>query len=153
MVRNRRGLALLDVIVGSAMLAVGLAVVISMSSRSLVRQVNAEQQITASWLADETLAMILIVGPDEYEKTYPDRGRFDPPFESFYFEIEIEDESLYMPVKAVATISWDAVGGSHSIHMETMIARRHGDLVARIPAEPVNREERYWDAIDARAAR
>jgi len=153
MVRNRRGLALLDVIVGSAMLAVGLAVVISMSSRSLVRQVNAEQQITASWLADETLAMILIVGPDEYEKTYPDRGRFDPPFESFYFEIEIEDESLYMPVKAVATVSWDAVGGSHSIHMETMIARRHGDLVARIPAEPVNREERYWDAIDARAAR
>jgi Tfp pilus assembly protein PilV len=153
MVRNRRGLALLDVIVGSAMLAVGLAVVISMSSRSLVRQVNAEQQITASWLADETLAMILIVGPDEYAKTYPDRGRFDPPFESFYFEIEIEDESLYMPVKAVATVSWDAVGGSHSIHMETMIARRHGDLVARIPAEPVNREERYWDAIDARAAR
>ncbi|HIN09425.1 MAG TPA: hypothetical protein EYM64_02490 [Phycisphaerales bacterium] len=153
MVRNRRGLALLDVIVGSAMLAVGLAVVISMSSRSLVRQVNAEQQITASWLADETLAMILIVGPDEYAKTYPDRGRFEPPFESFYFEIEIEDESLYMPVKAVATISWDAVGGSHSIHMETMIARRHGDLVARIPAEPVNREERYWDAIDARAAR
>lgn len=153
MVRNRRGLALLDVIVGSAMLAVGLAVVISMSSRSLVRQVNAEQQITASWLADETLAMILIVGPDEYAKTYPDRGRFEPPFESFYFEIEIEDESLYMPVKAVATVSWDAVGGSHSIHMETMIARRHGDLVARIPAEPVNREERYWDAIDARAAR
>ena len=153
MVRNRRGLALLDVIVGSAMLAVGLAVVISMSSRSLVRQVNAEQQITASWLADETLAMILIVGPDEYAKTYPDRGRFDPPFESFYFEIEIEDESLYMPVKAVATVSWDAVGGSHSIHMETMIARRHGVLVARIPAEPVNREELYWDAIDARAAR
>ena len=153
MVRNRRGLALLDVIVGSAMLAVGLAVVISMSSRSLVRQVNAEQQITASWLADETLAMILIVGPDEYAKTYPDRGRFDPPFESFYFEIEIEDESLYMPVKAVATVSWDAVGGSHSIHMETMIARRHGHLVARIPAEPVHREERYWDAIDARAAR
>jgi hypothetical protein len=97
--------------------------------------------------------MILIVGPDEYAKTYPDRGRFEPPFESFYFEIEIEDESLYMPVKAVATVSWDAVGGSHSIHMETMIARRHGDLVARIPAEPVNREERYWDAIDARAAR
>ena len=153
MVRKHRGLALLDVIVGSAMLAVGLAVVISMSSRSLSRQANAEQQITASWLADEILSMILVVGPDEYAKTYPDRGRFQPPFDRFYFVIEIEDESIYRPLKAAATISWDAVGGSHSIQMETMIARRHGDIVARIPAEPVNREERYWDAIDARASK
>jgi len=153
MVSRRRGLALLDVIVGSAMLAVGLAVIISMSSRSLSRQANAEHQITASWLADEILSMILVVGPDEYAKTYPDRGRFQPPFDTFTYEVEIEDESLYMPVSAVATVSWDAVGGVHSIHMETLIARRHGEVVERIPAEPVNREERYWDAIDARASR
>lgn len=153
MVKMQRGLALIDVIIGSAMLAVGLAVVISMSSRSLSRQVNAEQQITASWLADEILSMILVVGPDEYAKTYPDQGRFEPPFESFYFSLEIEDESLYMPLKAISTISWDAVGGSRSIQMETMIARRHGEEIARIPAEPVNREERYWDAIDARASK
>jgi Tfp pilus assembly protein PilV len=149
----RRGLALLDVIVGSAMLAIGLAVVISMSSRSLSRQTNAEQQITASWLADEILSMILVVGPDEYAKAYPDQGRFQPPFETFHFEIDIEDESLYLPLRAVATVSWDAIGGAHSIHMETMIARRHGEVVARVPAEPVNREERYWDAIDARASK
>jgi hypothetical protein len=153
MVNKQRGLALLDVIVGSAMLAIGLVVVISMSSRSLSRQTNAEQQITASWLADEILSMILVVGPDEYAKAYPDSGRFQPPFETFYYEIEIEDESQYMPLNAVATISWDAIGGEHSIHMQTLIARRHGEVVARVPAEPVNREERYWDAIDARASK
>ena len=29
----------------------------------------------------------------------------------------------------------------------------HTGEIARIPAEPVNREERYWDAIDARASK
>ena len=66
MVKQRRhGLALIDVIIGSVMLAVGLAIVISMSSRSLLRQGDAERQITASWLADEIFAMILVVGPEE----------------------------------------------------------------------------------------
>ena len=75
--KHRNGLALIDVIIGSAMLAVGLAVVISMSSRSLVRQGNAERQITASWLADELLTMVLVVGPDEYAKSYPNSGQFE----------------------------------------------------------------------------
>ena len=59
--KRRKGIALIDVIIGSVMLAVGLAVVISMSSRSLLRQSNAERQITASWLADELLTMALVV--------------------------------------------------------------------------------------------
>ena len=62
---HHRGLALIDVIIGSSMLAIGLAVIISMSSRSLIRQGDAERQITASWLADELLTMALVVGPDE----------------------------------------------------------------------------------------
>ena len=150
MVAKRRGIALIDVIIGSVMLSVGLAVVISMSSRSLSRQSNAERQITASWLADEILSMVLIVGPDEYVKIYPARGKFDPPFDEFAYEIEIEDNSQFMPLDVMATISWDVAGTTRSIAIETMIARRHGEPVARTPAEPVNREERYWQAIEAR---
>ena len=150
MVKYRKGIALIDVIIGSAMLAVGLAVVISMSSRSLARQANAEKQITASWLGDELLSMILIIGPDEYAKSYTKQDRFDTPFEDFSYEITIEDDSFYMPLKVVATISWDAVGGTHSIDMETMIARRHGDPVDRTPAESVDREARYWEEIESR---
>jgi Tfp pilus assembly protein PilV len=147
---RRNGLALIDVIIGSAMLAVGLAVVISMSSRSLVRQGNAERQITASWLADEILTMALVVGPDEYTKTYPNTGRFDPPFQEFTYEIEIEDDSYYLPLLAIATIFWDVAGNEHSISIETLIARRHGTPHDRLPVEPIDREARYWDAIEAR---
>ena len=148
---NRKGLALIDVIIGSAMLAVGLAIVISMSSRSLARQSNAEKQITASWLADELLTMILVVGPDEYAKAYPVIGRFEAPFDTFSYDIEFEDEAEYMPLQVVTTIKWDTMGVEHHIDMETMIARRFGEPLERIPAEPVNREERYWDEIEARS--
>ncbi len=148
--QNRRGLALIDVIIGSVMLAVGLAVVISMSSRSLLRQANAEKQITASWLADELLTMALVVGPDEYAKTYPNSGRFDPPFEEFTFEINLKDESYYMPLQATAMVSWDVSGNTRSVSVETLLARRHGEAVDRFPVEAVDREARYWEEIEAR---
>ena len=151
MVNSRRnGLALVDVIIGSSMLAIGLAVVISMSSRSLIRQRNAEMQITASWLADELLATVLVVGPDEYEKTYPKSDHFDPPFEEFWYEIDLSDDAFYLPVETSATIFWSVGSSEHSLSIETLIARRHGEPVDRLPVEAVDREQRYWEAIEAR---
>ena len=148
--KHRKGLALIDVIIGSTMLAIGLGVVISMSSRSLVSQGNAERQITASWLADELLTMALIVGPDEYAKTYPKSGTFESPFQEFTYEIEFEEDSFYMPLLTTATIFWEVSETEHSISVETLIARRHGEIQDRLPVEPIDREARYWDEIEAR---
>jgi hypothetical protein len=121
-----------------------------MSSRSLLRQSNAERQITASWLADELLTMALVVGPDEYVKTHPNSGKFDPPYEEFSYEIDLEDDSFYEPLQATATIFWDISGTTHSISVETLIARRHGEPVDRLPAETIDREARYWEDIEER---
>lgn len=148
--KHRKGLALIDVIIGSTMLAIGLGVVISMSSRSLVSQGNAERQITASWLADELLTMALIVGPDEYAKTYPKSGTFESPFQEFTYEIEFEEDSFYMPLLTTATIFWEVSETERSISVETLIARRHGEIQDRLPVEPIDREARYWDEIEAR---
>ena len=147
---HRKGLALIDVIIGTTMLAIGLAVVISMSSRSLVSQGNAERQITASWLADELLTMALVVGPDEYAKTYPKSGTFESPFQEFTYEIEFEEDSFYMPLLTTATIFWEVSETERSISIETLIARRHGEIQDRLPVEPIDREARYWDEIEAR---
>ena len=145
-----RGFALMDVIIGAAILGIGLAVVISMSSQSLGRQAEGEKQITASWLADELLTMVLVEGPDIYEKVHPATGRCEPPFDEFTYEIELEDDGELFPVHAIATISWEAVGGKHSSVIETYIARRFGEPVPRIPAQPVDREARYWEEIEER---
>jgi len=149
---RRHGFALMDVIVGAAILGIGLTVVISMSSRSITRQTAAEKQITASWLADEILSMVLVEGPDIYEKVHPPRGTCEPPFENFSYEIELEDDGELFPVHAIATISWDAIGGRHSSVIETYIARRFGEPVPRVPAEPVDREARYWEEMETSEA-
>lgn len=148
----RRGIALMDVIIGSAMLAVGLAVVISMSSRSLARQGDAERMVIASWLADELLAMVIVDGPTLYPKLNPTRGRFDPPFEQFTFQVDLEDDGEYLPVRASALVTWDVGSATHQVLIETLIAKRHGDPVPRVPAEPVDREARYWEEIEQREA-
>ena len=152
MVKQRKGFALLDVIIGSAMLAVGLAVVISISSRSLTRQANAEQQIIAAWLADELISMALVVGPDEYEKAFPKSDSFDPPFAQFSYDISFDGDSEYLPVHTVVKVFWDSAGAEHSINLETEIARLHGEKADRIPAEAVDREARYWEKVESRGA-
>lgn len=148
----RRGIALMDVIIGAVMLAVGLAVVISMSSRSLARQSDAERMVTASWLADELLAMVVVDGPTLYPKLNPTHGRFDPPFEQFSFQVDLEDDGEYLPVRASAMVTWQAGAATHQVLIETLIAKRHGDSVPRAPADPVDREARYWEEIEQREA-
>jgi Tfp pilus assembly protein PilV len=149
MVNRRNGFALLDVIIGSAMLAVGLAVVISISSRSLTRQANAEQQIAAAWLADELISMALVIGPDEYEKAYPKADFFDPPFKRFSYEITFDGDSEYLPVHTVVQVFWDSAGAEHSVTLETELSRVHGEKIDRLPAEAIDREARYWEYIES----
>ena len=146
---KRSGIALIDVIIGSAMLAVGLGIVISMSSRSLAQQSNAEKQITASWLADEILSMLIVVGPEEYSKTYSLQGRFDPPFNQYTYDIELEDESEFSPFYVKTIIAWQASSIERQLSIETVISKRHGEEpVERVPAEPIDRELRYWEEIE-----
>ncbi len=61
--RCRRGVALMDAIVGGVMLGIGLAVILSLASRAMAMQANGAKQITAAWLADDLLAMVLVEGP------------------------------------------------------------------------------------------
>ena len=49
-------------------------------------QSSGEKQLTASWLADELLSMVLVEGPDNYPKRNDTSGRFTAPFEGFSFE-------------------------------------------------------------------
>ncbi len=62
--RTRKGFALVDVIVGGAMLGIGLGAIISVTARSLTQQSDGERRLVASWLADELLNMVLLEGPD-----------------------------------------------------------------------------------------
>jgi hypothetical protein len=142
---RRRGIALADAIIGGVMLGIGLSVVLSVASRSLAMQTDGEKRLTAAWLADELLTMVLVEGPDNYPMLYDTSGTFGPPFEEFSFEVDIDTPDRGMPYRVTALVQWGR-RARDAVLVDTLIARRLGDPEQlREPYEPVDREARYYE--------
>lgn len=140
------GFALIDVIVGGVMIGIGVAAMISITSRSLTSQTEGEQLLQASWLADELLNMVLVEGPVEYPKIHDTFGRFEEPFSNFEYEVDIQDQGPRQPFRVIAYIRWPKMRGMREIAVETLIAIRLGEeLVPRMPIDILDRESRYFD--------
>lgn len=142
----RRGIALMDVIIAGILLAISLAVVISLCTRSLRMQTDGEKQLTASWLADELLAMVLVEGPLNYPKIHDTNGRCEYPFEEFEYDLAIEDQGQTLPYSVTATVTWPSGRGFKSIQAHTYIddRRTEPEQELRVPAEPVDRDARWY---------
>ncbi len=145
-VHSRRGIALIDAILGGVMLGIGLAVILSLTGRSVAMQIQGQQQLTASWLLDELLTMVLVEGPVTYPQLYATHGRFDEPFENFEFDLDLEDIGLDKPMRVTATVRWPQGRDVKQVQAQTYIAQRLGDpLQPRAPLEPLDRLGRYYD--------
>jgi hypothetical protein len=143
--RRRRGMALFDALIGGVLLGTGLAVVLSITSRSLTMQTKGEARLTAAWLADELLAMVVVEGPDVYGRRHDLTARFAPPFETFTYEVTIEHLGRGAPYRVNAFVRWSE-RPVDSVQVETLIALRGGDdEPLREPLEFVDRFERYYD--------
>jgi hypothetical protein len=144
--QRRRGVALIDVILGGVLLAIGLAVVISLATRSLRSQTDGEKRLIASWLADELLTTVLVEGPINYPKLYDNHGQCESPFGEFEYDVHIEDQGLNAPFRVTASLSWPSGAGYQSVQVQTLIAERGGDpYQPRAPLEPVDRLDRWYE--------
>ena len=142
----RRGVALMDAIIGGVMLGVGLAVVVSLASRAIATQAQSQHLLTAAWLADELLAMVLVEGPEVYPKLYATTGRLDFPFEDYEYEVHIEDIGLRLPFRVTASVRWPHGLDVRQAQAQTYITQRLGDPEQqRIPLEPIDRIGRHYD--------
>jgi len=150
---RRRGVALADAMIGGLMLAIGLSVVLTVAGRSMKMQMDGERQMTASWLADELLNMVVVEGPDNYRYVHDTRGRFDAPFDSYEFAVDVEDVGRGLPYRVTATVQWPMGRTYHSVTVETQIARRllrpDEEEPPREPYERVDREARYAEEEEA----
>ncbi len=139
----------MDALLGGILLGIGLAVVLSLASRSIASQVHGQRQLTASWLLDELLAMVLIEGPQFYPQLHPTNGRFAEPFQDFEFDVEIKDIGLRRPFRVTATVTWEHAGRQRLVQAQTYIAERQGDPIEiRAPLEPIDRLGRWYDDED-----
>jgi hypothetical protein len=137
----RRGFALVDVVVAGVLLAIGLAAIISLSSRGLAMQQRGEREIVAASLLDELLSEVLMEGPFDYARINPLAGRFDEPFSDFEYELLIDDGAPGVPFRVLAIVRHDS--GERYL-CETLMAPRLGEVPdpPRAPTEPIDREAR-----------
>lgn len=147
--RQRRGIALVDVLIGGVLLSIGLGVIISLSTRALRTQTDSEKLLTASWLADEFLNMVLIEGPVNYPKLYDSHGQCQPPFEVFEYDVMIEDQGLGVPLRVTATVYWEGAAGLRHVQVQTLISDRGTEPnELRAPYEPVDRVNRWYEMYE-----
>jgi hypothetical protein len=140
--RSRRGFALMDVLIGGILLAVGLAAILALGGRALTMQQRGERNVVAASLLDDILSTVLTEGAKDYEKLHPMAASCDPPFEDFEYLVDIEQGGPGVPSRVIARIrhlngeQWFA---------ETLIADKLGEEPdpVRMPDEPVDREGRY----------
>lgn len=141
--RRRRGAVLIDAIVGGVILGAGLSVLLSLMSRSTSAQVTGEKRLTAAWLADEVLSLVLIDGPDRYSRENDMTGRFPPPFDEYIYEVQIEYLGRSNPSRVNAWVRWSG-RPTDVVRVETLVSPRRGDPdQPRRPEERLDREERY----------
>jgi type II secretory pathway pseudopilin PulG len=139
----RRGFALIDAVIGGIILAIGLAVILSLGARAISTQREGEARIVAAHLADELLSTVQMEGPTDFTKLYDTFGRYDAPFGDFEYDIDIEERGLGYPHRVTATIRHLPTGGEYVV--QTMIADREGEdpNPPRAPNEPLDRETRH----------
>ena len=144
---SRRGVALLDVMLAALMLAIGLSVTMSLTSQSLLAEQSGERRLVASWLADETIAMVLARGPRLYQLSEPTEGQYEAPFDRYDWALDIHKTNEWEAWTVKAIVSWEDRRGINSIEVATLIAPRHGDEDDPLdwrPLEELDREGRTW---------
>ncbi|MDE0888126.1 MAG: hypothetical protein OSA40_01570 [Phycisphaerales bacterium] len=144
---RRPGFALLDVVIAGVILAIGLATIFSITSKSLALQRDGEVRVMAAGMLDNLLSEVLLEGPADYPNLHSSSGRGEFPYEEFDFQVRISDPGVGEPYRVLATVTHET---GRSFVCETLIAGKLGEEPdpIRQPQEPIDREARYEEAFD-----
>lgn len=139
--RERRGVALVEVIVATIILGASLALLIGMAGRAVSAQQSGERLETAAMLLDEQMSLVLARGPDNYAARYDTTGLCDEPFAAYRYAIDITGGQGGDAYLVVTTISWEEGGRTRSESIQSYMAPRLGDEPDpdRRPDDPVVR--------------
>ena len=137
-----RGFALVDAVIAGVVLAIGLTMIFTVTSRSLDLQRRGEVEVMAASMMDNILSMVLLEGPQDFPDLHSMSGQGEFPYEQFEFWVKIEDPGEGEPY-AVAVEVTHLTGRSY--RCETLIAAKLGEEPdpIRYPEEPIDREGRY----------
>ncbi len=141
--RGRRGVMLVDAVVGTVLLGSALAVMLGMLARAISSQAQGEELQNAAMLIDEQLNLVLALGPDSYGKQHPLDGPCEAPFNGYRYQLTIDGGQGGEPYRVACAVSWMSGGRLRSTSCEALIAPRLGDDPdpPRRPEETVARDQ------------
>lgn len=141
MVRSRSGFALLDAILGGALLALGLAGLVTLSQRCLAMLQRGEHEAIAAAMLDELLAQVVTEGPGEFARQREQAGRMPAPWPDWEFEVSIQAGGAGDPADVMAVVR-DPLGNEY--RCATRVAPHDDNAlpVERAPEEPIDRSWR-----------
>jgi type II secretory pathway pseudopilin PulG len=138
----RRGVLLVDVLVGVVLLGVALAVMLGLSARAVSAQRAGENLQIAAMLIDEQLNLVLARGADDYASRYGEmEGPCADPYGQFRYVLRIQGGEGGGAYVVVCSVSWREGAYEKSASVETRIAPRLGEEPdpSRRPAESTQR--------------
>ena len=140
--RRRRGFALIDAILGGALLALGLASVVTLSQRSLAMLQRGEHEAMAAAMLDELLVQVVVEGPKRYTEVRESAGRLPAPWPDWEYAVEIEARGEGDAYGVVAMVR-DPLGIEY--RCATRVAPEIDDYEApdRAPEKPIDRGTRF----------
>lgn len=138
---SRRAFALVDAIIGGALLALALTGVVTLSQRSLAMLQRGEREAIAAAMLDELLSQVVTEGPNAFSRARETSGRMAAPWPEWEFAVEIHPGAVGDPYDVLALVR-DDVGGEY--RCATRVAPHDEEMPPpqRAPTEPVDRAAR-----------
>ena len=111
-------------------------------------QADGQRQLQASWLLDELLSTVVMDGPVAFPQLNATSGRFDPPFDEYEFDVQIDDLGIGKPLQVTAAVRWRRGRDVRQVEAQTYVADRRlpeGEVLEmRAPELPIDRIERWY---------
>ena len=131
-------MTLVEVLVASVLLGVGVAGLISTATLALRNQTRTDQRATALWLAQEKLADVEVAGPRIFALSQPSEGTEVRGRIAYTWSIDIERQLAGELFNVLVELRWtDASRRPGSIRLETLL----NDYEAAALTAPEQRDE------------
>lgn len=131
--RPRSGMTLIEVLVASVLLGVGVVGLLSTATLALRNQQRTEQRATALYLAQERLAEVELVGPSVWTLGHPAKGTQSQGGVDYEWTVRIDPLAVGELFSVLVDVRWATPGGGGNVSLETWL--NDYEAVASEPSE------------------
>ena len=137
MVRRRRrphrgGFTLIEALLAGVILAIVGVAITGAATRAIYTAETARGYEHAAELLDRTMTRIDLIGPEQLLREGPTSGSFEPPYEAYRWEADIETLATGYLYEVTVRVSWPSTGGRRSARLSTRLNDEPGSRDASL---------------------